>query len=63
MIKKAHRRWAINTGDMIPRLLNFRVHRPLNTLRRQLPCGLAVAGQVENHRTQNRGKRRAGESH
>jgi len=43
---------------MIPRLLNFRVHRPLNTLRRQLPCGLAVAGQVENHRTQNRGKRR-----
>ena len=61
--KKAHRRWAIHTGCLLQRSLNSRVHRPLNTLTRQLPCGQGAPGQVENHRTQNRGKRRAGESH
>merc|ERR1712194_325168 len=49
MIKKAHRRWAINTGDMIPRLLNFRVHRPLNTLRRQLK--MVEGGPVRSRTT------------
>ena len=48
MVKKAHRRWAINTGCMIPRLLNFRVHRPLNTLRRQLKM---VEGEPARSRT------------
>ena len=63
MIKKAHRRWALMVGMLVQTPLNSRVHRPLNTLKRQLPCGQGAPGQVENHRTQNRGKRRAGESH
>ena len=49
MVKKAHRRWALNTGCMIPRLLNFRVHRPLNTLRRQLK--MVEGGPVRSRTT------------
>ena len=37
MIKKAHRRWALNTGGTLQISLNSRVYRPLNTLRRQSP--------------------------
>ena len=48
MIKKAHRRWAIHTGCMVQRPLNFRVHRPLNTLRRQLKM---VEGEPGRSRT------------
>ena len=57
MIKKAHRRWALIIGLMVQRPLNSRVHRPLNTLSRRLPCGLRALGHVRGEQAKNIGVR------
>ena len=41
VIKKARRTWALQVGIMLLSPLNSRVHRPFNTLRRQLPWGVS----------------------
>ena len=42
MIKKVRRRWALKVGCALLSPLNSRVHRPFNTLRRQLPWAVGA---------------------